>query len=427
MMSSFLDLIEDINWHKSRELRTYSEDSGFELVSAVTFWKDLFVRHFIKDKEVSHDDMLFFVRKLQKKGTRYISQYEAHIDVYRKDSKRLPIGDTDIDWEETLYLNVILQKFDYSVTCAVCTRTSPKELQILKKHTHKVFASPSRRSMDCKGENEQISYPNIFFTVDNYDELLSEILVRDGEMVCVELLATDRCGETQAVIFLGSIQYQALKRIHDLRASVSTRIGRKCPKAYFQGQQRIEFVRMKGPAGKGIAEMAVAKQKGANCETPTSEPGFSITSNEFDDEMEVIPIKSYTIVPLFSQCLKPDDQENDYIQRRMSDPSSNLKSYISGWQQRREVKKAISENDFINCYANGVNEIEAGDVRDELDDSNYNRMWAMRGFRQAYHFWKENKRASSPPLHSFITYITLPWHHIIGDLFSNRRLSLIHI
>jgi hypothetical protein len=38
-------------------------------------------------------------------------------------------------------------------------------------------------------------------------------------MVCVELLASDRCGQTQAVIFLGSIQYQTLKRIHDARVS----------------------------------------------------------------------------------------------------------------------------------------------------------------------------------------------------------------
>jgi hypothetical protein len=52
---------------------------------------------------------------------------------------------------------------------------------------------------------------------------------------------------------------------------------------------------MKGPAGKGIAEMAVAKQKGANCETPTSEPGFSIASFEFDDEMEVLFVFSVSI------------------------------------------------------------------------------------------------------------------------------------
>lgn len=95
----------------------------------------------------------------------------------RKDSKNIPFQDNEIDWEETLYLNLIMQQFEYSMTCAVCTRTSPNELQILKRHTQKVFASPSKRSMDCKGENEQISYPNIFFTVDNFDEVIINLLL----------------------------------------------------------------------------------------------------------------------------------------------------------------------------------------------------------------------------------------------------------
>lgn len=35
----------------------------------------------------------------------------------------------------------------------------------------KVYASPSRRSMEFKGTEEQIAYPDIFFTVDNFDEV----------------------------------------------------------------------------------------------------------------------------------------------------------------------------------------------------------------------------------------------------------------
>lgn len=31
--------------------------------------------------------------------------------------------------------------------------------------------------MDCKGEMEEISYPNIFFTVDNYDEVSPNIKI----------------------------------------------------------------------------------------------------------------------------------------------------------------------------------------------------------------------------------------------------------
>lgn len=43
------------------------------------------------------------------------------------------------------------------------------------------------------------------------------MLVRDGEMVCVELVASDRSDNIQAVIFLGSIRYDALKRVYDAR------------------------------------------------------------------------------------------------------------------------------------------------------------------------------------------------------------------
>lgn len=33
------------------------------------------------------------------------------VEVYRRDSKKLPgLGDPDIDWEESVYLNLILQK-----------------------------------------------------------------------------------------------------------------------------------------------------------------------------------------------------------------------------------------------------------------------------------------------------------------------------
>lgn len=36
---------------------------------------------------------------------------QVDVEVYRKDSKKLPgLGDPDIDWEESVYLNLILQK-----------------------------------------------------------------------------------------------------------------------------------------------------------------------------------------------------------------------------------------------------------------------------------------------------------------------------
>ncbi|XP_023223264.1 uncharacterized protein KIAA0930 homolog [Centruroides sculpturatus] len=271
-------------------------DSGFVLLNPSTFWTDLFVRFFLhhEDDQI-RDDLLFFVRKQPKRcNTRIIPQFELLIEVFRKDSKKLPIGDGDIDWEETVYLNLILQQLEYTLTCAICTRTSSKDLQILKRHSQRVYASPSRRSMDCKGEMEEISYPNIFFMVDNYDE-----------------------------------------------ASLSTRVAQRVSMGWYQGQQRLEFVRMRGPNGKGHAEMAVTKPKGSGAETPTSEPGFCMTEFEWEDL-----------------------DENPYMQRRMSDPSSNLNNFVRGWKTRQEMKKSQSENEGVDSYANGINEIEAGDIRD---------------------------------------------------------------
>lgn len=38
--------------------------------------------------------------------------------------------------------------------------------------SQRVYASPSRRRMDVKGDLEEITYPNICFMVDNFDEVL---------------------------------------------------------------------------------------------------------------------------------------------------------------------------------------------------------------------------------------------------------------
>ncbi|XP_057334797.1 uncharacterized protein LOC130673683 isoform X1 [Microplitis mediator] len=349
-------LLEEINFQRTKEMRQLlKDDSGFVVLQGTTYWTDLFVRHFLFQGEhtIDGDDLLFFVRKKHiKTSSRYVPKFETEVDVFRKDSKKLPIGDPDIDWEETVYLNLVVHQFDYTLTLAICTRTSPKELQVLRRHSQKVYASPSRRRMDAKGDLEEMTYPHICFMVDNFDEVFCDILVRDGEMVCVELVASDREGAVQGVIFLGSIRYDALKKVYDARSSLSTKMAQRMTFGLFSGasSQRIEFVRMKGPQGKGHAEMAVTKPKGSGAETPTSEPGYSVTDALWDADW--------------------DDAEEIFMyrhQRRLSDPSSNLNNFVrGGWRTKPDSAgtKARSENEGLDSMANGLNEIEAGDVRD---------------------------------------------------------------
>lgn len=151
-------------------------DGGFVMLQGTTYWTDLFVRHFLFQVEtqetIDSDDLLFFVRKKHVKGSsRHMPKFETDVDVYRKDSRKLPIGDPDVDWEETVYLNLIIHQFNYTLTLAICTRTSPKELQVLRRHSQRVYASPSRRKMDTKGDGEEMTYPHVCFMVDNFDEV----------------------------------------------------------------------------------------------------------------------------------------------------------------------------------------------------------------------------------------------------------------
>lgn len=55
------------------------QDTGFVMVQGTTYWTDLFVRHFLfqTDRSTDADDLLFFIRKKQLKGSRYIPKYQV--------------------------------------------------------------------------------------------------------------------------------------------------------------------------------------------------------------------------------------------------------------------------------------------------------------------------------------------------------------
>nr|XP_032511850.1 uncharacterized protein KIAA0930 homolog isoform X3 [Danaus plexippus plexippus] len=352
-------LLEEINFQRTKEMRQLmKDDSGFVVLQGTTYWTDLFVRHFLfqEEQSIDCDDLLFFVRKRHVKGSsRYLPKYETDVEVFRKDSKKLPIGDPEIDWEETVYLNLIVHQFDYTLTLAICTRTSPKELQVLKRHSQKVYASPSRRKMDTKGEGEEMTYPHICFMVDNFDEVFCDIVVRDGEMVCVELVARGRGGAAQAVIFLGSIRYDALTRVYDARqSSLSTKVAQRMSFGLLGrgagAAARCEFVRMKGPGGKGHAEVAVSRARSSGVHTPCSEPGLGpeLWDSDFEDD--------------------PDELFLYRHQRRLSDPSANLNHFVrGGWRARDKDDTSRSENEGLDALADGLAEVEAGDLRDGND------------------------------------------------------------
>ncbi|XP_053599636.1 uncharacterized protein LOC128669135 isoform X2 [Plodia interpunctella] len=197
-------------------------------------------------------------------------------------------------------------------------------------------------------------------------KVFCDIVVRDGEMVCVELAARGRGCSAQAVIFLGSIRYDALAAVYDSRqTSLSTKVAQRMSFGLLGGKTaaRCEFVRMKGPAGKGHAEMAVSRPHAAGADTPSSEPGACAT-DMWDDDWD-------------------DDPEDMFMyrhQRRLSDPSANINNYVrGGWRTRDAKDKSRSENEGLDSLGGALAEVEAGDVRDEDRGSASSARWRCCG------------------------------------------------
>ena len=91
--------------------------------------------------------------------------------------------------------------------------------------------------MESKGTEEKITYPNIYFTVDNFEDVsdgvflvfncslivhqtFCEMVVNEGQMVCVELVAKNPLFNEPRVLFLGSIKYEALKKVYETRVII---------------------------------------------------------------------------------------------------------------------------------------------------------------------------------------------------------------
>ncbi|GMT06336.1 hypothetical protein PENTCL1PPCAC_28510 [Pristionchus entomophagus] len=382
---------------------THANDNEFTLVTNLEVeWARLFMEYIMGGAtcNVPHcsaagDDMIWYV-PFANAASFYISN-NNQVQVVRRQSKKHPTpADPNYNWEETVCLNLIMQQLDFFVTCAVCTKTSPQNLQIIRKNCQQVYPSPSRRRMDSKGEREEITFPKIYFAIDGFEEVFNDVIVRDGECVCVELVARDREGQRESAIFLGSIKYEVLKQVYDTNASSTWQWASKLVRP---GGRRQEFVRMRGPRGKGFAEMAVMRVPNCGYETPLVEHNMQF--------------------PDFAAA------ESKFGKRRLSETNlagkttmtSSRGSMTPSGSQSARGKRWQSDTDSLNQCP----EVEANSIDEELDEGVLTRLWSVRGFGQAWHWLREKKRAECTPLNAFLTYITLSWSDILNDMLNDRH------
>ncbi|KAL3310497.1 hypothetical protein Ciccas_010939 [Cichlidogyrus casuarinus] len=128
--------------------------------------------------------------------------------------------------------------------------------------------------MDVKSSCEEIMYPYIYFTIDNFEEIFEDCVIHDSESLCIELTAYDKSDKLQGTIFLGCVRYASLKQCHEFKTSqpslyrnqsIFSRFGQVRVNASnyaiitSKGQKRhAQFIKMRGPQGKGHAEVAVS-------------------------------------------------------------------------------------------------------------------------------------------------------------------------
>jgi hypothetical protein len=150
---------------------------------------------------------------------------------------------------------------------------------------------------------------------------------------------------------------------------------------------------MRGPHGKGFAEMAVARVPGSGFDTPTAEE---------------LPFEDFEV-----------QAAEQYRKRRMSE--TNLSAHMYYRFRGSPVKKSQSEADYMGQYPT----VEANSIDDELEEGVFSGLWAMRGFGQAWHWLREKRRAASTPLNTYLTYVTLPWQSILEDLLERPRRPVL--
>ncbi|KAJ2161629.1 hypothetical protein GGF46_001311 [Coemansia sp. RSA 552] len=291
-------------------------------------WNQLFLEYFVESEDASHDDMLFFVRQADDDadddaltaGARGNGGKGERDPVFvlrkQKPPSALPPISERIMWKDTFLLNLIVQ-MPCKLTVAVCRRRSKQGAQrtgmsIVRKHVSKrVYALPNKSRMDRPKDTTsppECSWPYIYYVIDDYEDMFEDMFVRKGEYLCVELSArvpvpnlpedaaatpasgpmsgnsekpisfasqnsstgmfnsvrsrltsASGTGTSKIVLFQGAASFGALVDNYVHRLSSKNMLHRLRKPTYTP-----EFVMMRGPGGKGHAQVAITGRSNAD-------------------------------------------------------------------------------------------------------------------------------------------------------------------
>jgi hypothetical protein len=250
-------------------------------------WFELFLEYFTSlDNEVQ-DDLLFFVRLKH-------SLESEPIFVKRRVAGSVPALSDVVAWKETFFLNLISQ-LPCTLIVSVCSKGSDSKTMIAKSRcVKKVYSAPYKSRMDVKeAMMNEISFPIVYYTVNDYEADEVNLEIAQNEYLCVELsvlipnhqtsdnyknashfaslisLQEDHSpspipdGFEKIVLFHGAVAFSSLCQIYyEKGLAAQNQMKNSWPRlgpldTASTLRRRKEFVMMKPPSGKGQCQVAI--------------------------------------------------------------------------------------------------------------------------------------------------------------------------
>ncbi|KAI9298265.1 hypothetical protein K502DRAFT_286749, partial [Neoconidiobolus thromboides FSU 785] len=301
-------------------------------------WQNLFLEYFIENQDEMSDDMLFFVKKLN------IQDLSDPVFVKRRPKQgSLPGFEETILWKETFFLNLIVQ-LNCKLRVSICKRGIDQNKsnnngnsgpRLLKMCVKRVYALPSRSRGDLKERQWECSYPLIYYAVEDHEDMFENLVLGEGEHLCVELLCSLSNDSEQDILiysttssdenniaflskrpqntvslFQGAATFKSLLTV--LRQKLALKSNKKSKVAH-QFNKLPEYIIMRGPEGKGHAQVAMTFLS-----SPPNNSSNCLNNDNNNDEVMVKPptsflqsLKRLSLSPLIDKNSEPPLDSNN--------------------------------------------------------------------------------------------------------------------
>ncbi|ORX61013.1 hypothetical protein BCR36DRAFT_341161 [Piromyces finnis] len=292
-------------------------------------WCELFREFFLESSCSFNDDLLLFVRQPHNDNLD-----QDPVFVKRKINNEMPTLSDIVLWKDTFFLNLISQ-LPCRLTASICCRKEYKDILYenqenkknieiqeniksdnktscsqsklnintnnlnkqqpqykggmwcVRRTSRKVYAVPYKSSIEFKETTHECSYPNVYYTLNNFEDEELQLPIQENEYLCVELavLIPDNTemmpiydenyeadkntidsppfgcppNHTKIVLFQGSVSFKALFDAYVLKGMSSLSFSEKLTRSFVKSSPKIktEYIMMRGPNGKGHCRVAI--------------------------------------------------------------------------------------------------------------------------------------------------------------------------